>query len=102
MEWVQGELFDFADPECFIKPTERKKKHQVDYQAIYEELKKGPLSFSDIYKLSGAPYYCVNQVITTLSLRYPIYECGRGMFKLYGDDDYGDGINHSAINMEDY
>lgn len=78
-----------------------KKKKKVDYEAIYQALKEGPLTFSQIEALSGVSHSGVAQVITTLSLKYPIYEYARGLYKLYGDDDYGDGINHSALPKED-
>lgn len=92
--WVQQEfVFDFTVPP--------KKKKKVDYEKLYAALKEGPVSFSQIEAISGVSHACVSQVITTLSLRYPIYECSRGMYKLYGDDDYGDGINHAALPKED-
>lgn len=87
-EYVQLE-FEFEFP----KP----KKKKVDYRLIVKELQKGPLSFSQIQALAGVSRAGVSQVITTLSLHYPIYEAARGMYKLYGDDDYGDGINHAAL-----
>jgi hypothetical protein len=69
----------------------------VDYKLIINELEKGPLSFSQIQALAGVNRDGVSQVITTLSLHYPIYEAARGIYKLYGDDDYGDGINRAAL-----
>ena len=80
----------------------KKKKKKVDYESIYEALKSGPLTFAQIEAMSGVAHSGVAQVITTLSLRYPIYEYARGLYKLYGDDDYGDGINHAALLKEDY
>ena len=79
-----------------------KKKKKVDYEVIYEALKEGPLSFAQIEAMSGVSHSGVAQVITTLSFKYPIYEYKRGMYKLYGDDDYGDGINHAALQKEEY
>ena len=94
--WYQQEFdFDFRE--------EKPRKNKVDYELLYEELKKAPLTFSQIRALSGVPHSGVAQIITTLSLHYPVYEAGRGVYKLYGDDDYGDGINHAALkNYEDY
>lgn len=83
--WYQQE-FDFTP-----------KRKKVDYEAIYNELCKGPLTFSQIEQMSGVKHNGVSQVITTLSLRYPVYEVSRGIYKLYGEDDYGDGINHAAL-----
>lgn len=88
-------FFDFTE-----RPKKKKKK--VDYVSIYEALKSGPLSFSQIEAMSGVAHSGVAQVITTLSLRYPVYEYRRGLYKLYGDDDYGDGINHAALPKEEY
>ncbi|MBO7731546.1 MAG: hypothetical protein J6S67_03315 [Methanobrevibacter sp.] len=95
--WYQQE-FVFAAPE-----GEKPRKIKVDYELLYEELKKAPLTFSQIKALSGVAHSGVSQIITTLSLHYPVYEVRRGVYKLYGDDDYGDGINHAALeNYEDY
>lgn len=90
-QWYQQEFdFDFSVP--------KKKKKKVDYKLIINELKKGPLSFSQIQALADVPRSGVSQVITTLSLKAPVYEAARGLYKLYGADDYGDGINHAALS----
>ena len=89
-EWYQQE-FDFGIP----KPD--KKKRKIDYDLILAELKNGPLSFTQIQQLAGVSHAGVAQVITTISLHYPLYELDRGLYKLYGEDDYGDGINHEAL-----
>lgn len=94
-EWYQPEL-DFG----LDKPERKKRK--IDYELIVSELRKGPLSFTQIQQLAGVSHAGVAQVITTISLHFPLYEADRGLYKLYGDDDYGDGINHAALNMEDY
>ena len=89
-QWYQQEFeFDFSVP--------KKKKKKVDYKLIINELEKGPLSFSQIQALAGVNRDGVSQVITTLSLKAPVYEAARGLYKLYGADDYGDGINHAAL-----
>lgn len=88
--WYQQEFeFEFSAP--------KKKKKKVDYKLIIKELEKGPLTFSQIQALAGVSRAGVSQVITTLSLHYPLYEWARGIYKLYGDDDYGDGINRAAL-----
>ena len=97
MEWVQGELFDWDAPDCFLPKKIKRQKIKVDYKKIYEELKKKPLTYSEIRELAGTTDACTSQVIVTLSLHYPIYEYAHGVYKLYGDDDYGDGINHEAL-----
>jgi len=89
-QWYQQEFeFDFSVP--------KKKRKKVDYKLLIAELKKGPLTFSQIQALAGVSRAGVAQVITTLSLHYPVYEVTWGIYKLYGDDDYGDGINHAAL-----
>ncbi len=94
-EWYQQEfIFDFSIP--------KKKKKKVDYKLIISELQKGPLTFSQIQALAGVSRAGVSQVITTLSLHYPLYEAARGIYKLYGDDDYGDGINRAALKEHGY
>lgn len=95
--WYQQE-FDFEFTPVKIAP----KRKKVDYKALYKELCKGPLSFAQIEALSGVPHNGVAQVITTLSLHYPVYEVSRGIYKLYGDDDYGDGINRDALREYGY
>ena len=102
--WYQQEfVFDFTP----ITPaksatTQKPKRKKYDYEAIYQELCKGPLTFSQIEALSGASHSGVSQVITTLSLKYPVYEVSRGIYKLSGEDDYGDGINHAALREYGY
>lgn len=93
-EWEQ-QSFDFIWEE---KPKPKKKK--IDYDLILNNLKEGPLTFSQIKELAGVSHCGVSQVITTLSLHHPIYEVARGLYKLYGDDDYGDGIKHSILEEE--
>ena len=89
-QWYQQEFqFEFSVP--------KKKKKKVDYKLIIAELQKGPLTFSQIQALAGVGRAGVSQVITTLSLHYPLYEAARGLYKLYGDYDYGDGINRAAL-----
>lgn len=93
-DWDQ-QSFDFIWEE---EPKPKKKK--VDYDLIVQKLKEGPLTFSQIKALAGVSHYGVAQVITTLSLHYPIYEAARGLYKLYGADDYGDGIKKSILEPE--
>ena len=93
-EWEQ-QAFDFTWDEA--API---KKRKVDYDLIVQKLKEGPLTFSQIKALAGVSHSGVAQVITTLSLHYPIFEAARGLYKLYGADDYGDGINHSILETD--
>lgn len=99
---LQPELFDWNAPDAFLgmKPKKKKTRKAVDYEALYELFKKGPVHWHDIEVASGVSHSTVAQVITTLSLRYPIYELKRGVYKLYGDEEYGDGIKKSLLNEE--
>lgn len=97
--WYQQELFDWNDPDVFIKP--KKKRKNVDYDDLYRMFLQGPVTFNDIETRTGVSHNGVAQVITTLSLKFPIYEVKRGVYKLYGPDDYGDGINRSKLNYDD-
>lgn len=49
---------------------------------------RGPVTFRDIEEATGVSHNGVAQVITTLSLKYPIWSPKRGVYKLYDDDDY--------------
>ena len=91
--WVQLELqFDFR----------KKTKKKIDYNLLVEELRKGPLTFTQIQAIAGIKRADVAQVITTLSLHYPIYEVRRGLYKLSTAEDYGDGINHQAAALKEF
>lgn len=99
-KWYQQEFqFDFSVPVTVQAKTPRRK---TDYGAIVKALQKGPLTFTQIEQIAGCARSGVSQIITTLSLHYPIYEAKRGVYKLYGDDDYGDGINHEALKEYGY
>ena len=82
MGWVQLE-FDFT-----VKKKRGTKNRQIDYEAIYREFLKGPLTFAQIEQLSGVSHSGVAQVITTLSLRYPVWSPKRGVYKLTEKGDY--------------
>lgn len=104
--WYQPELFDLNDPNTFIKPKSQKRTRKaIDYEALFQQLfaDHKPVRFRDIEEASGVSHNAVAQVINTLSLRYAIYEVKRGVYKLYGDEEYGDGINkHVKWDDEDY
>lgn len=70
------------------KEKPKKKKIIVDYDLIYAKLKEGPLTFRQIEELSGVSHSCVYQVITTLSLNFPIWSPARGVYKLIEESDY--------------
>lgn len=98
--WTQPELFDWDDPDVFIKPQKKRVKRVIDYDALYKMFLAGPVRFRDIELATGIRHNEIAQVITTLSLRYPIYELKRGVYKLYGDEEYGTGINKSLVKEE--
>lgn len=96
----QLELFDWNDPDVFIKPR-KKKRVEVDYDELYKLLLAGPLTFRQIEEITGVKHCGVAQVITTLSLRYPVWSPKRGVYKLYDEEDYGNGIKRSLLNESD-
>lgn len=72
-------FFD-APPE---KPEKTvKKRVYVDYDFLYECIKKGPLTFREIQELTGVSKAGTSQVITTMSLRYPVWSPARGVYQL--------------------
>ena len=99
--WEQLELFDFNDPDVFIVPRTQKKRKRVDYDELYKMLLKGPITFRDIEEATGVSHNGVAQVITTLTLRYPVWSPSRGVYKLCEDSDYGDGIKRSLLKDYD-
>lgn len=76
MRWIgeRIQLFDYY----YI---ERKRKY-VDYEHLYELLKKSPVSFEQIRRETGLDKKGAYQVVTTLSLKYPVYSPERGMYAL--------------------
>lgn len=72
----------------FFGELEKKKKIPVDYEALYERLKKGPISFQEIQDLTGVSHSGVAQVVTTLSLRYTLWSPQRGIYKLLEESDF--------------
>lgn len=101
IEIKQPELFDWTSPDCFIKSQKKRARKPVDYEALYQLFLRGPVRFKDIEEVTGVSHNAVAQVITTLSLRYPIYELKRGLYKLYGAEEYGDGIKHSLLKEDE-
>jgi hypothetical protein len=54
----------------------------VDYDLLYRELQKGPLTRMRIRELTGCGSGTVQAVIDALSFRYPLYEKLRGIYTL--------------------
>jgi hypothetical protein len=85
-------LFDFEGTAAREqeRPKGGRKKHTrdaVDYEAIYHLMLTGPVTFGTIKKLTGMNSSGASQVITTLSLMYPVWSPARGIYKLIGKDD---------------
>lgn len=59
-----------------------KKRIYIDYDYLYACLKKGPLSFRDIQELTGVSKAGVSQIVTTMSLRFPVWSPKRGVYQL--------------------
>ena len=62
-------------------------KRVIDYEALYELLKQGPLSYADIEKATGTHRKNVPTIITTLSLKFPVYSPQRGVYALLQFDE---------------
>ena len=75
MRWI-GERIQLFD-----NYIERKRKY-VDYDYLYALLKQGPVSFNKIKSVTGLDKKGAYQVVTTLSLKYPVYSPERGMYAL--------------------
>ena len=89
--WVQLE-FDFTS-----SPGNKRKK--VDYEALYEILKQRPITFSELMQLTGLNKHGVSQVITTLTLKYPVWSPAKGVYKLCTESDY-QTVDWSKLNVE--
>lgn len=70
------------------KTVKKASRSEPDYEMLHERLLEGPVSFKEIEKLTGVAHSGVAQVITTLSLRYPIWHPERGIYKLIEESDY--------------
>jgi hypothetical protein len=59
---------------------------KIDYEAIYEVLKIRPVTRQELLELGIDPN-SMTQVITTLSLKYPVYDIERGVYGLSGYEE---------------
>jgi hypothetical protein len=57
-------------------------KGKVDYQRLYEILQQQPLTYEIIKAETGLNDSGVAQVITTLSLEYPVWNPAKGIYEL--------------------
>lgn len=67
------------------KPEKKKQRNEPDYEMLYMRFTEGPVTFREIEKLTGVAHSGVAQVITTLSIRYPIWSPHRGTYQLIED-----------------
>jgi hypothetical protein len=72
------------------KMTRRKEnagmgKGKINYGALYDLLRKRPITYRDIMRLTGREKTAVPGIITTLSLKYPLYQVSRGVYALNPD-----------------
>lgn len=66
-----------------------KKRKHVNYELLYQKLKEKPLTFTEIKELTGIKNKsAMQQVITTLSIKYPIWQPKTGVYKLCEPSDY--------------
>lgn len=89
-DWEQLEL-DFG-------PAPRK---YINYEELYEKLKKGPITFKEIQDFCGLSKNATYQVITTLTLNYPVWSPARGMYKLCEASDYSSSPLEAAAKEEE-
>lgn len=80
--YVQLE-FDFDAPQ-----KKKGKRTIIDYGLLYERLKQGPVTFKEIQTLTGVSKTSVMAIIDVLSVKYPVWEPDRGIYKLLEDSDY--------------
>ncbi|MDR2134608.1 MAG: hypothetical protein LBP27_05820 [Treponema sp.] len=60
-------------------------KGKINYGALYELLRKRPISYRDIMRITGRAKTAVPGIITTLSLKYPLYQVSHGVYALNPD-----------------
>ena len=61
---------------------DRKKGSPIDYEKIYAILRHQPITYEIIRHITGLKDNEIVRVITTLSLRYPLYSPGKGIYEL--------------------
>lgn len=84
--------YKFPNPQQleFIFTFEKVKKAKVavNYSLLYERLKKSPVTTAELSRITGRKGGALQQVITTLSLEYPVWCPRRGVYKLCEMSDY--------------
>lgn len=67
---------------------EKKERKKIDYEALYQRLLHGPVTFREVQTITGVPKHSVMAIIDVLSIRYPVWEPDRGVYKLLEKSDY--------------
>jgi hypothetical protein len=62
-------------------PRRRQPREEVDYARLYEILERQPLTYDIIKQVTGLKDSGVAQVITTLSLDYPLWNPAKGIYE---------------------
>jgi hypothetical protein len=60
-------------------------KGKINYAALYGLLRRRPITYRDIMRITGREKTAVPGIITTLSLKYPLYQVSRGVYALNPD-----------------
>jgi predicted Rossmann fold nucleotide-binding protein DprA/Smf involved in DNA uptake len=63
------------------------KGEKVDYDTLYDILKHQPITYKIIKDVTGLKTNEILQVIDTLSLSYPVYSPGRGIYELLREEE---------------
>lgn len=64
-----------------------KSRRQVDYDVVYRRLREGAVTVAELQELTGVKGGGISQVITTMSLRFPVWSPRRGVYKLLDGDE---------------
>lgn len=63
-----------------------KTRKKVDYEELYNILKREPLNYAKIRAATGATNVKIQRIINALSLRYPLYQIRKGVYGLLKDE----------------
>jgi hypothetical protein len=79
---IISRLMDYRSSIGVDTELEEHEKPEVDYEKLYAILRQQPLTYDIIKGVTGLKNNAVVEVITTLSLRYPLYSPGKGVYEL--------------------
>ena len=64
-------------------------KTYIDYESLFQEMKKkGYMTFTEIQNFCKTEKIFVAQIIDILSIRYPVWNPKRGIYKVITKEDY--------------